>query len=257
MHAKEEELSLGLGRLNSGTSNGITTITFAHPKSNSLPGVMLSGLADAVRAAGSSQATKVIVLRSEGTATFCAGASFTELRVVSDAEGGKKFFMGFANLIVAMIRCPKLIVTRVQGKAVGGGVGIIGASDYVLATEAAAIRLSELAIGLGPFIVGPAIERKIGMGAFSAMTIDADWRDAQWAERHGLYAELHPDIQSLDASLAKRVAALAASNPDAMARLKSLFWEGTEDWAALLEARAEISGTLVLSEYTQKAIGRA
>jgi len=175
---------------------------------------------------------------------------------VSDAAGGKKFFMGFARLIITMIRCPKLIVARVHGKVVGGGVGIIAASDYALATEAASIRLSELAIGLGPFIVGPAIERKIGTGPFSAMAIDADWRDAKWAERHGLYAEVHPDIVSLDAALVKRVSMLTASNPEAMARLKKVFWRDTEDWPALLESRAEMSGTLVLSEYTRKAIGK-
>ncbi len=244
------------GTVTSETVNGVTTITFSHPKSNSLPRHLLSDLADTIRAAGGDPATTVIVLQSEGTGAFCGGASFAELQGIRDADDGKRFFMGFATLIITMLRCPKLIITRVHGKAVGGGVGIVGASDYALATDSAAIRLSELAIGLGPFIVGPAIERKIGMGPFSAMTIDADWRDARWAEQHGLYAEVHPDIPSLDASLARRVATLTASNPEAMAQLKAVFWRGTEDWPALLESRAEMSGMLVLSEYTRKAIGR-
>ena len=248
--------SIDAGSVTSMTVNGVTTISFSHPKSNSLPGKLLAALATSVEIAGVDPATTVIVMSSEGKSAFCAGASFDELKAVSDAAGGKKFFMGFARLIIAMIRCPKLIVARVHGKAVGGGVGIIGASDYVLATESASIRLSELAIGLGPFIVGPAIERKIGTGPFSAMAIDADWRDARWAERHGLYAEVHPDIVSLDAALVKRVSMLTASNPEAMARLKSVFWRDTEDWPALLESRAEMSGTLVLSEYTRKAIGK-
>jgi methylglutaconyl-CoA hydratase len=250
------EEAIETGSVASKTANGVTTISFSHPKSNSLPGRMLAELAQSVREAGMDQATSVIVICSEGRGAFCAGASFDELKAVEDAAGGKKFFMGFARLIVEMIRCPKFIVTRVHGKAVGGGVGIIGASDYVLATEAASIRLSELAIGLGPFIVGPAIERKIGMGAFSAMTIDADWRDARWAERHGLYAEVHKDIESLDAAMAKRVSDLTACNPEAMAQLKSVFWRGTDDWGSLLESRAEMSGSLVLSEFTRKAIGK-
>src|SRR6266545_1972846 len=253
---EDPERLMEAGSVTSETVNGVTTIAFSHPKSNSLPRHLLADLADTVGVAGSDPLTTVIVLKGEGTGAFCGGASFAELQAIRNADEGKRFFMGFARLIIAMIRCPKLVVTRVHGKAVGGGVGIIGASDYVLATEAASIRLSELAIGLGPFIVGPAIERKIGMGAFSAMTIDADWRDAQWAERHGLYAEVHPDIPSLDAALAKRVAMLTASNPEAMAQLKSVFWRGTEDWPALLESRAEMSGTLVLSEYTRKAIGK-
>jgi len=253
---EEDKDSIDAGSVVAKTLNGVTTISFSHPKSNSLPGRLLAELAASVRDAGLDQATSVIVICSEGRGAFCAGAAFDELKAVTDAAGGKKFFMGFARLIIEMIRCPKIIVTRVHGKAVGGGVGIIGASDYVLATQAASIRLSELAIGLGPFIVGPAIERKIGMGAFSAMTIDADWRDAAWAERHGLFAEVHKDVESLDASLAKRVADLAGSNPEAMAKLKAVFWRDTDDWAQLLESRAEMSGTLVLSEFTRKAIGK-
>jgi methylglutaconyl-CoA hydratase len=252
---EQDSESIEAGSVVSKTVNGVTTISFSHPKSNSLPARLLAELAASVHDAGLDQTTSVIVICSEGKGAFCAGASFDELKAVTDAAGGKKFFMGFARLIIEMIRCPKIIVTRVHGKAVGGGVGIIGASDYVLATRAASIRLSELAIGLGPFIVGPAIERKIGMGAFSAMTIDADWRDAEWAERHGLFAEVHKDIESLDASMSKRVADLTASNPEAMAKLKAVFWSGTDDWATLLESRAEMSGTLVLSEFTKKAIG--
>jgi len=244
------------GSASSKTANGVTTISFFHPKSNSLPANLLAQLARSVEIAGVDPETRVIVICSEGTGVFCAGASFSELKAVRDAAAGKKFFMGFARLIIAMIRCPKIIVARVHGKAVGGGVGIIAASDYAVATESASVRLSELAIGLGPFIVGPAIERKIGMGAFSGMTVDADWRDARWAERHGLFAEVCEDIPSLDDAVSKRAAMLSASNPEAMARLKSIFWKGTEDWPALLEARAEMSGTLVLSEYTRKAIGK-
>ncbi|MBA3342560.1 MAG: enoyl-CoA hydratase/isomerase family protein [Gemmatimonadaceae bacterium] len=243
------------GRVVSRTSAGIATITFSHPKSNSLPGVLLVELARAVSVAGADPAARVILLRSEGD-TFCAGASFAELQNISDASGGKRFFMGFVNLILAMIRAPKFVVTRVQGKAVGGGVGIVSASDYAIAARGASLKLSELAVGLGPFIVGLPIQKKIGMGAFSAMSIDADWRDADWGYRHGLYAELHSDVASLDAAVGKRTETLAASNPDAMAQLKKVFWEGTENWAEQLASRAAMSGTLVLSEFTSEAVGR-
>lgn len=244
------------GHVESETANRVATITFSHPKSNSLPGRLLAELtAQVTRAAGDANA-KVIVLRSEGEGAFCAGASFAELQAITDAEGGKRFFMGFVNLILAMIRAPKFVVTRVQGKAVGGGVGIVSASDYVIATKKSDLKLSELAVGLGPFIVGLPIQKKVGMGAFSAMSIDADWRNAKWGRRHGLYAEVHTDIKALDDALAKRVEMLASSNPQAMAKLKRVFWEGTEDWPAQLDARATMSGTLVLSEFTSKAVGR-
>lgn len=244
------------GHVTSQTAEGVATITFAHPKSNSLPGTLLAELARLVTAAGEDPSARVIVLRSEGTGAFCAGASFAELQAIADAEGGKRFFMGFVNLILAMIRAPKFVVTRVHAKAVGGGVGIVSASDYALASSGASLKLSELAVGLGPFIVGLPIQKKIGMGAFSAMSVDADWRDADWGYRHGLYAELHPDVTALDAALMKRVSTLAASNPEAMAQLKKVFWEGTEDWAAQLESRASMSGTLVLSDFTSRAVGR-
>jgi methylglutaconyl-CoA hydratase len=251
-----ETHSIEGGRVHSETLNGVTTITFGHPKSNSLPAALLLELARTVAAAGKNKQSQVILLRSEGTGAFCAGASFDELQRITDAVHGKRFFMGFANLIVAMIRCPKFIVTRVHGKAVGGGVGIVAASDYAIATEGAALRLSELAVGLGPFIVGVPIERKIGTGAFAPMAADADWRTAQWGEQHGLYAEVHPDVESMDIAVGKRIEFFAASNPEAMAELKSVFWEGTEDWPELLQKRAEMSGTLVLSDFTTKAVGR-
>ena len=244
------------GYVRSEVAGGIATITFFHPKSNSLPGTLLADLAQAVREAGENPDARVIVLRSDGDGAFCAGASFAELQAIHDAESGKKFFMGFVNLILAMIRAPKFVVTRVHGKAVGGGVGIVSASDFAIAAEGASLKLSELAVGLGPFIVGLPIQKKIGMGPFSAMSIDADWRDAEWGYRHGLYAELHPDVAALDAALHKRVTTLAASNPEAMAQLKKVFWEGTEDWSSQLDARAGMSGTLVLSDFTSRAVGR-
>ena len=244
------------GSVKSEVSDGVATITFAHPKSNSLPGRLLAELAASVREAGDNPAARVILLRSEGDGAFCAGASFAELQAISDAESGKRFFMGFVHLILAMIRAPKFVVARVHGKAVGGGVGIVSASDFAMASAGASLKLSELAVGLGPFIVGLPIQKKIGMGPFSAMSIDADWRDAAWGYTHGLYAELHPDVASLDAAVTKRVATLAGSNPEAMAQLKRVFWEGTENWAEELESRAERSGTLVLSEFTSRAVGR-
>jgi methylglutaconyl-CoA hydratase len=252
----DTESPLEAGRLQTKTENGVATITFSHPKSNSLPGKLLAELAAAVTAAGNDPKARVILLQSEGNGAFCAGASFSELQAISNAEEGKRFFMGFVNLILAMIRAPKFVVTRVHGKAVGGGVGIVSASDYAIAAEGASLKLSELAVGLGPFIVGLPIQKKVGMGAFAAMSVDADWRSAKWGAEHGLYAEVHPDVASLDVSLAARIEALAASNPLAMAQLKRVFWEGTETWATELESRAEMSGTLVLSEYTSRAVGR-
>ena len=252
----DTESALDAGRLQAKTENGVATITFSHPKSNSLPGKLLADLAHAVTRAGEDSEARVILLRSEGSGAFCAGASFAELQAIRDAEGGKRFFMGFVNLILAMIRAPKFVVTRVHGKAVGGGVGIVGASDYAIGAAGASLKLSELAVGLGPFIVGLPIQKKVGMGAFAAMSVDADWRSAEWGYRHGLYAELHPDAGSLDGAVTDRIETLASSNPEAMAQLKKVFWEGTEDWAEQLESRAAMSGKLVLSEFTSRAVGR-
>ena len=242
------------GHVSVAVSDGIATVSFAHPKSNSLPGSLLRQLAEEVDAVGNDTEVRVVVLRSEGLGPFCAGASFDELRSIDDAESGQEFFMGFANLILAMRRCPRLILARVHGKAVGGGVGVAAASDYALATAAASIKLSELAVGIGPFVVGPAIERKIGAGAFGALAIDADWRDAAWAERHGLYASVHHSAEEMDLALEALVKRLAASNPEATTRLKRVLWEGTSDWERLLPKRAAMSGTLVLSDFTRRAI---
>ena len=243
------------GHVDCATQAGVATVTFGHPKGNSLPANVLADLASAVESAGRDPQARVIVLRSTGDGPFCGGASFSELKAVKDAEGGQRFFMGFANLILAMIRAPKFVLSRVHGKAVGGGVGVVAASDYAMATRSASVRLSELAVGIGPFIIGPVVERRVGPGPFAAMSVDADWRDAEWAERHGLYASLHESVADLDAALEQRAATLADSNPEAMAELKSIFWKGTESWPELLPQRAGISGRLVLSGFTRRALG--
>jgi methylglutaconyl-CoA hydratase len=242
------------GSVSSVVADGVADVMFGHPKSNSLPATVLAALAREITAAGKRDDVRAVVLRSPGTSAFCAGASFDELAAIRDAAQGREFFMGFARVILAMIRCEKPIVARVHGKVVGGGVGLVAASDYAIATTGASLRLSELAVGIGPFVVGPAIERKAGAGAFAAMATDADWRDAAWGERHGLYARVADDVAALDAEVERRVRALAAANPDAVAGIKRIVWTGTDDWPALLEQRAEMSGTLVLSDYTRAAI---
>ena len=243
------------GRVDAELRDGIATIRFHHPKGNSLPASVLRALADAVTRAGADPAARVVVLRSEGTGPFCAGASFDELRAIRDAASGKAFFMGFAHVILAMRRAPKFVLARVHGKTVGGGVGLVAASDYAIATGNAAVKLSELAVGIGPFVVGPVIERKIGPAAFQALAIDAtEFRDAAWAGQVGLYTKVVPDTAALDAAVDALAARLAGSNPEAMAKMKATFTAGTEHWDQLLTERAGMSGTLVLSEFTRNAL---
>lgn len=237
--------------------NGIGTVTFFHPQSNSLPGKILNWLAEEITMLGNHPDVRVIVLASEGEKAFCAGASFDELVAIEDMETGKKFFSGFANVINAMRKAPKFVIARVQGKAVGGGVGLASAADYTFATTNASIKLSELAVGIGPFVVGPAVERKIGTSAFCQLTIDSmKWQDATWAREKGIYAEVFNTIQELDEAIDLLAMQLAKSNPEAMEMLKSVFWEGTEDWDQLLIDRAAMSGKLVLSDFTRNSIAK-
>ena len=234
---------------------GLTTIEFFHPQSNSLPGRLLEELTHAVHGAGNDKHTRVIILRSGGEKAFCAGASFDELMAIENAEQGFQFFSGFANLINAMRKCPKFIIARIQGKCVGGGVGMAAAADYAIAAEGADVKLSELAVGIGPFVVGPAIERKIGLAGFSSLSIDATmWRNAEWARRKGLYAELHAGIAEMDEAIHRLSNNLLHSNPEAMTMMKEMFWKGAEHWDTLLPERAAISGRLVLSEFCRNAI---
>ncbi len=251
---KADPSMLEAGTVEVGATGGVTTVRFGHPKSNSLPGALLARMAEAITRAGADPATRVVVLRSEGTGAFCAGASFDEFKAVRNRAEGTRFFSGFGQVILAMIRCPCFVVTRVHGKTAGGGIGLVAASDYALAVPEAALKLSELAVGIGPFVVGPVIEKKVGLAAYSAMAVDADWRSAEWARGVGLYSEVLDTVPSLDFRVGEFARKLAGYNPDAVKRLKELFWAGTDGWAELLAQRAEISGTLVLGEYTQRAI---
>lgn len=243
------------GYVRSEFHKGITTIEFFHPQSNSLPGRMLEELTGAIHSAGNDEMTKVVILRSAGEKAFCAGASFDELKNIQDREQGLQFFSGFAHVINAMRQCPKLIIGRIHGKCVGGGVGIAAAVDYAIAVEAVEIKLSELAIGIGPFVVGLVVERKMGLSAYTQLAIDAGmWRSGDWARKKGLFAELHPNVEGMDESIDRLASTLVHSSPEAMAELKKIFWSGTEHWDNLLIERAAISGELVLSEYTKNAI---
>lgn len=244
-----------LGAVTVSIENKIATVEFFHPSHNSLPGKLLAKLANTITELGSNEAVVVIVLKSAGERTFCAGASFDELISIQDFETGKQFFLGFANVINACRKCPKLIIGRVQGKAVGGGVGVASAVDYCYATRFSAVKLSELAIGIGPFVVGPVVERKVGTSAYSQMAINATaWYSPEWALQQGLFADISDNVDEMDTKIELLATTLAKSNPEAQQLLKKVFWEGTEHWDELLDRRAAMSGELVLSDFTVKAI---
>ena len=235
--------------------NNIATIEFFHPEQNSLPSDLLKKLTNTITETGNNDHVKVIILKSGGDRTFCAGASFQELIAINDAATGKIFFSGFANVINAMRKCPKFIIGRIQGKTVGGGVGIASATDYCMATKFASIKLSELNVGIGPFVVSPAIERKMGVSAMSQIAIDANnFYDANWAREKGLFANVFDNIEQLDIEVQKFAEHLCTYNPEAMIEMKKVFWRGTEDWDNLLAERAAISGRLVLSDFTKETL---
>jgi len=236
---------------------GVATVSFFHPSHNSLPGTLLTELAETITTVGQASQTKVIILQSEGEKTFCAGASFNELIAIADEAQGLAFFSGFAKVINACRTCPKIIIGRVQGKAIGGGVGVAAATDYCFATAQASVKLSELVVGIGPFVVGPAVERKVGVAAYAQLALDAaEFRPATWAREKGLYAEVLDTTEALDAAVQAFAAKLAACNPAALTDLKRVIWEGTEHWDSLLLERAAISGRLVLSDFTRQAIDK-
>lgn len=234
--------------------DGIGSLRFHHPKKNSLPGALLRRIASEIRELGGRSDVNVVALSSQGEGPFCAGASFDELLSIETVEQGTHFFMGFAEVILAIRACPKFVLTRVQGKTVGGGAGLIAASDYVVAAEGAAIKLSEFALGFGPFVIGPAVERKIGRAEFSAAAIDTDWRGSDWAQRVGLYSRVCESVEELDDAFDVLCRKLSKSSAEAIAELKEVFWEGTDHWRELLPARAGISARLVLSPFTRQAI---
>ncbi len=243
------------GEILTSIQNKVGTITFSHPASNSFPSNLLEQLIRNLKQMDVNDAVQVIVLKSAGERAFCAGASFDELMAVSTLQEGENFFMGFANLINTMRNCSKIIIGRVQGKAVGGGVGIIAACDYVFASEHASVKLSELSIGIGPFVIEPAVERKMGVSALSELTLDAThWQTAYWAQKKGLYNKVFDSVRDMDQAVVDLSQKLASYNPEALVEMKKIFWKNTDNWNDLLAERAKISGKLVLSEFTKNAL---
>lgn len=245
------------GSLYTKIENRIATVEFGHPASNSFPSVLLERLAEEFTELSKNDEVSVIILKSEGERAFCAGASFDELVAVSNLAQGKAFFSGFANVINAMRKCSKLIIGRIHGKTVGGGVGLVAACDYAMATEAASVKLSEFTIGIGPFVIAPAVKRKIGVSGLAELTLDAtNWKSAYWAKEKGLYARVFENSTDLDTYVQSLSEKLASYNPEALTEMKKALWIGTEHWEELLIERAEISGKLVLSEATKKALSK-
>lgn len=245
------------GSLYTRIDKGIATVEFGHPASNSFPSVLLDRLEKEFRKLSQDDSVHLIILRSEGEKAFCAGASFDELVAINDMQKGKVFFSGFANVINAMRECNKLIIGRVQGKAVGGGVGLAAACDYVMATDAAAIKLSEFSIGIGPFVIAPAVERKMGVAALTELTLAAhEWKNAYWAKEKGLYARVFESIKELDREIDLFTEKLASYNPQALYEMKKILWKNTDHWENLLPERAAISGELILSEFSRKALDK-
>ena len=236
--------------------NKIATLEFGHPASNSFPSDLLNRLTTELNNLSQNPDVSVIVLKSSGAGAFCAGASFDELLAVSNQEEATKFFSGFANVLNAMRNCSKIIVGRIHGKAVGGGVGIVAACDYALANSGSSIKLSELAIGIGPFVIEPAVSRKIGKSATTEMTLDTEWKTAIWANQKGLYTKVLATTAELDTEITAFANKLAGYNPEALVEMKKVLWEGTENWNTLLYERAEISGKLVLSDFSRKALNQ-
>lgn len=243
------------GHIQCNIEDKVATIEFYHPSHNSLPSNLLSELRDTILDCGKNDKVLLILLKSAGERTFCAGASFDELVSIENETTGKTFFLGFANVINAIRTCGKIVIGRVHGKAVGGGVGLASATDYCMATKYASVKLSELAVGIGPFVIGPAVQRKLGLSAFSHMAINAtEWQTAEWAKSKGLFQEVFDTTMQLDAYMDSFINTLKSMNPEALEGLKKIFWEGTEDWDSLLEKRAETSGKLVLSEFSKTTI---
>ena len=244
-----------MGTIETIINGNIATLLFFHPSSNSFPSTLLQQLTDEINTLSKNDSVSIIILKSAGTGAFCAGASFDELLSVSNYEEGSRFFSGFANVINAMRKCPKLIIGRIHGKAVGGGVGLASACDYSFATTKSEIKLSEIAIGIGPFVIEPAVSRKIGKMAMSEMTLNPTaWKTSKWAFEKGLFSEVFETIEDLDIRLEEYTKELSSYNPDALLEMKKVLWEGTSHWDSLLYKRAAISGRLVLSDFTKNAL---
>jgi methylglutaconyl-CoA hydratase len=236
-------------------ANGVGHVVFFHPNHNSLPSRLLQELVAAFVELGQQEAVKVILLRSAEHKTFCAGASFDELSAIDNIDTGQQFFAGFGHVINAMRSCPKIVVARIHGKAVGGGVGLASAADYCMGCYPSTIRLSELAVGFGPFVIGPAVQRKIGLAAFSQMALSpTEWQTAAWAKEKGLFQEVFETVEQLDNYLERFLVLLCSYSLEALSELKCIFWEGTAHWDTLLNERAAISGRLAVSDFTRNAI---
>lgn len=232
----------------------IGRIKFFHPKGNSLPSNLLDELVQAFEKSEKDPDIRVIVLESKGN-SFCAGASLKELKKLKNIDETTSFFMGFADLLNTIRKMSKFVLAKVHGKVVGGGVGLVAVCDYAFATNAALIKLSELSIGLGPYVIEPAVSRKIGTTAFTQLSLDsAEWKSAQWGLENGLYAKCVTDKKALDQTVINNAERLSNYDQQSLRHLRKLHWKDTNNWESLLPKNAKITAKLALSDFTQNKI---
>ncbi len=230
-------------------------LEFGNPAGNSLPSPLLKAFKAGLIALEKDSNVRVIVIQSFGDRAFCGGASLAEMKTLQTLEEATAFFMGIADLINTLRSLSKFVIGRVHGKVVGGGVGLVAACDYVLANRTAQIKLSELSIGIGPYVIEPVVSRKIGGTAFAQLSLDAhQWKSATWAEDKGLYNALFETQVELDLAVKTNAERFASYPEKAVKTLRKLHWKETEHWDKLLPKNAAITGELALQEATQNIL---
>jgi methylglutaconyl-CoA hydratase len=240
------------GFINYNIKDSVLHLEFGHPLGNSLPSNLLSGLKNSITTASTDDSIKVILLKSSGN-SFCGGASFNELVKIDNLEDATEFFMGFANLMLAIKECPKPVVAKVHGKSVGGGLGIIAASDWAIGTEKSSIRLSEISIGIGPFTIGPVLVRKIGVGNFQRLSLSADWIDSNWGLNSGLFQEIC-NSDALETVTESRIEHFKKLDPISFAENKKLMWSFSDITEDSLRVKASNVSKLLLNQNTQSIL---
>ena len=204
-------------------NNAIATVTLNRPQvHNAFDETLIADVTACFARLSEDAEVRAIVLRGAGE-SFCAGADlhwmgrmagYSQEENRADADALQRMFDVIAT-------CPKPTIARVQGGAIGGGVGLVAVCDVVIAAPEAKFALSEVRLGLVPAVIAPYVLQKIGMGAARALFVTGERFNAEEALRIGLVQQVVAAIE-LDAAIQKKLEWILHAGPNAIAAAKRL-----------------------------------
>jgi methylglutaconyl-CoA hydratase len=216
----------GYEHLEVSAGDGVVTVTLDRPDvRNALSAGLITELTRCMREIAGREDVRAVILTGEGD-SFCAGADIGYMRQTASFsyEENLEDAGRLAALFESIAECPKPVVARIKGAAIGGGVGLVAAADVSVAEEGTIFAFSEVRLGISPATIAPFVLRKIGHSHARSLFLTGERFGAERAREIGLVHEVAPEGE-LDEVVQKKIGQITSGGPESLASTKRLLGE--------------------------------